>query len=413
MLEKKHVVFPLFFVILIDSLGLGIAFPVLEPLVLHNVTHLFSPAVSVPMRRFLYELSLAVYCLFMFLMSPLLGSWSDKYGRKNILITSMFGNFLGFFVAGLAIYSRSFLGILLGRAIAGATAGSLPIAQAAIMDISHESKKASRLGLLVLANVAGVAMGPLIGGLFLDHAFFSHVHYPLPFLVSASGALVGMIWVMLAFKETFSGDKHLKIHVFTGFSNLYTAFSHKKTLVYCASFFLFLLGWGMFFALIPVFLSEKFGWEASSIGFFIAYMMVFFAFMVTVVIPYISKRFDLHSMVALGLAVLFICCMFFSFISSSKAVCLWVLLTMAVPVIYVGLVTLLSMQVSDQEQGQIMGVAGSIFAFTWGVGPLLVGALLDSGLRPPYFAAGFFLFLAASGVMLKVYRLKKAYAIQV
>jgi DHA1 family tetracycline resistance protein-like MFS transporter len=307
MSKQKYTVTALFAVIMIDALGWGIAFPVLAPVILHNASHMLNVGDSLAAKNFFYELSLGIYCLFMFFMSPVLGSLSDKYGRKKILIVSMLGNFLGFLISGLAIPLHSFIGVLIGRSIAGATAGSLPIAQAAMIDISEDSQKASRLGLVVLANVSGFAIGPVIGGFFMDQNIFNHINYQIPFFISCGMALVGALLLGFSFKETFLGNKQLKINIFTSFSNLHQAFTAKETLTYCAVLFCFLFGWAILFSTLPVFLTERLNWSGSLVGYFITYIGVLFGVIVIGIMPKITKLFSLSSIVFYALITLFIC----------------------------------------------------------------------------------------------------------
>lgn len=401
MSNQKYTVLALFFTILIDALGWGIAFPVLAPIILNNSADMLSPDLSLATKNFLYELALGIYCLFMFLMSPILGSLSDKYGRKKVLIVSMSGNFLGFFLSALAIPLQSFSLLLIGRSVAGATAGSLPIAQAAMIDISSESEKASRLGLVVLANVSGFAIGPVIGGIFMSTHLFHHVNYQVPFFISAFMGLLGALFLAFFFRETFHGNRELKIHIFTSFVNLFEAFTEKTTLRYCMVLLYFLLGWGMFFSTLPVLLTERLQWAGSDLGYFITYIAVIFAIIILFVMPKINAKFPLPKIVSTGLIFLFLCNAIFPTIHLNSLPWLVMLLAIAVPFIYVGTVTLLSMQVEAHKQGQIMGVTGSIFAFTWGIGPLFSGYLLKFGLTEPYFLSGLFILLAAVFAMRK------------
>lgn len=395
MLHQRYTVLALFSTIMIDSLGWGIAFPVLAPIILNNSTHLLMPDVGIVMRNFLYELSLGIYCIFMFFMSPILGSLSDKYGRKRILIISMMGNFLGFLISGFAIPAHSLFWILVGRSVAGGTAGSLPIAQAAMIDISEDSKKSARLGLVILASVTGFAVGPVIGGFFMDPTIFgSHISYQAPFFVSAAMGLLGAILLCIGFKETFVGNKQVKIHLFTSVLNLHQAFTEKVTKTYCIVLLCFLFGWGIFFSTLPVFLTERLGWNGALIGYFITYLAVAFAIMITIVLPRLTKLFSLPNIVLYGLSALLLCTFIFPTIHDSLFPWIAILLTPMVPCTYVSLVTLLSMAVDSQKQGQIMGVVGSIFALTWGVGPILGGFVLKNGFLAVYVMIGILFFSA-------------------
>ncbi|MEM9242550.1 MAG: MFS transporter [Pseudomonadota bacterium] len=394
MQKQKYTIFVLFMAIMIDALGWGVAFPVLDPVILKNSAHMLSVTTSLASRNLLYELALSIYCIFMFLMSPVLGSLSDKYGRKIILIVSMLGNALGFFISALAIPMHSYTVLLIGRSVAGATAGSIPIAQAGIIDISTEEQKASRLGLVVLGNVLGFILGPVIGGFFMDKAIFGNIiGFQTPFYVSAIMGLIGF-FLLLFFKETFVGDKTVKINIFTSFNNIYHAFTNKQTVHYCGVLLCFLFGWGIFFSTMPVLLTERLGWTGSNVGYFIAYIGALYAIVILFVMPKATAKIPLTKIIFTGLVVLFICNILFPTVHNSTTPWIYIILTIAVPFTYVSTVTLLSGQVSAQQQGQIMGVTGSIFALTWGVGPILGGYALKAGFTAPYILVGIFFLLA-------------------
>lgn len=388
-MKQKLTITALFAAIFIDALGWGIAFPVLAPIILNNTTGMLDPATSAASRTFYYELALSIYCVFMFLMSPVLGSLSDKYGRKNILILSMLGNFIGFLVSAIAIPMNSFTLLLVGRSIAGATAGSMPIAQAAAIDISSEEQKASRLGLMILGNVTGFALGPVIGGFFMDKAIFgTHIAYQNPFYISCAMGLMGALLLMFGFKETFKGDNSVKINVMTGFVNMFEAFTNKKTLVYYFMLLCFLFGWGIFFTAIPVSLTEKLHWSGASIGFFISYLGVLFGLIILFILPRTTKKFQLSRIVFVALIALLSCNIIFPLIHNSILPWVVILLAMSVPFTYVCTVTLLSNHVDSQHQGRMMGIVGSVFAFTWAIGPIVGGAIVRLNSYAPFILAG-------------------------
>ena len=132
----------------------------------------------------------------------------------------------------------------------------------------------------------------------------------------------------------------------------------------------------------------------SSIGYFITYIAALFAIIVLFLMPKVNARFALPKVITVGLSALLLCDIVFSLIHQSVWAWLVILLVGAVPFAYVGLVTLLSSRVSSQQQGEMMGVVGSIFAFTWGVGPLLGGFLLGAGFSALYVLVGILFFVA-------------------
>jgi DHA1 family tetracycline resistance protein-like MFS transporter len=264
-----------------------------------------------------------------------------------------------------------------------------------MIDISEDSQKASRLGLVILANVSGFAIGPVIGGFFMDPTIFGNsIHYQIPFLLSSLMGLIGAILLIFCFKETFQGNQKLKIHILTSFINLHEAFTSKKTFILCIVLSFFLLGWAMFFSTMPVLLTERLNWQGSTIGYFITYIAVIFAIIVLFIMPKVNRRYSLNKIVSVALICLFICTLLFPLIHNFIFPWVIILLTISVPFTYVGTVTLLSSQVDSQQQGQIMGITGSIFAFTWGVGPILAGLLLKIDAVTPYFLIGICFLLA-------------------
>lgn len=387
--HAKSAIFVLFMVILFDALGWGIVYPSFEPVILNNLTGLFSSHASVSVRDFWYEAMVGIYMLFMFIMSPLLGSLSDRYGRKIILIISMAGNAVGFLISGIGLTMNSLLVILIGRAIAGATAGSLPIAQAAMMDISNAENKPKYLSMVAFANLSGFALGPALGALFLDqHIFGNKLSYSSPFWATMMIGLLGALLVSFVFKETFNSESKQKISIFAGIYNLRESIKVKKTRRLCLIFFYFMLGWAMFFSLIPLLLAEKFNWQASHIGAFISFAGLFLGLGVIFFIPRLVKIARVENIISLSLLVLIIATVLFPLIHHAALLWLLVIFTMASPFVYVGLASLFSTAISTNEQGKIMGVIGSLVALTWGIGPMMIGYIAGFGFATAYLVTG-------------------------
>lgn len=145
----------IFVTLLLDVMGIGIIIPVLPELIAS-----FTSDVSAASRYYGYFI--ATFAAMQFLFAPVLGSLSDQFGRRPVLLVSLFG-------AGLDYLLLSFaptLGLLfVGRVIAGITAASITAANAYIADVSPPEKRAQNFGIIGAAFGLGFIIGPAIGGL--------------------------------------------------------------------------------------------------------------------------------------------------------------------------------------------------------------------------------------------------------
>lgn len=152
-LVPKAAVWVIFFVVFIDILGFGIVFPLLPEYM--RTMHL---------TGYQCGLVVGIYSLMQFLFAPMLGQWSDKIGRRPILILSMAGTALSFIVMA---YARSFELFLIARALDGIAGSSIATAQAYIADISPKENRTKNMGMWIGAAFGlGFAFGPCLGGVF-------------------------------------------------------------------------------------------------------------------------------------------------------------------------------------------------------------------------------------------------------
>src|SRR5262245_59574981 len=111
---------------------------------------------------FTVGLLFASYSLAQLVCAPLLGRWSDRIGRKPVIVISLIGTAVGSFLTGAA---GALWVVFAGRIVDGASGGSLSVAQAAVADIAPEEQRPGLLGMLGAAFGIGFVLGPAIGGL--------------------------------------------------------------------------------------------------------------------------------------------------------------------------------------------------------------------------------------------------------
>lgn len=170
MQKKSNPMLTIFLTVFIDLLGVGVLIPVM-PLLLGDPTspyYLLPTGWSTEQGYVLLGLLTAVFPLMQFFATPILGQLSDKYGRKDILLISLFGTSLSYVLFAYGIMSRNLPLLFVSRALDGITGGNISVAQAAIADISLPENRAKNFGLIGMAFGLGFIFGSFLGGKLSD-----------------------------------------------------------------------------------------------------------------------------------------------------------------------------------------------------------------------------------------------------
>lgn len=233
---------PLFLAIFIDGMGLGLLFPILNILFVSSSSHFLPSNLSDTTRNYLFGLTVAIFMLAWFFGAAYLGDLSDAVGRKKSLMIALIGSFIGYLVSGIAVGLHSLPFLIVGRVIAGFTAGSQAIAQAAIIDISSSDMKARNIGLILLFASLGFIFGPICGGFFSSPEIYAGFTLATPLYFAALISLLNAFLLFWLFKETFKARAkiHLKFH--RAIEIFISAFQHEKVRYLSFVYFLMLLG---------------------------------------------------------------------------------------------------------------------------------------------------------------------------
>jgi DHA1 family tetracycline resistance protein-like MFS transporter len=169
--KRNSALWFIFITLLLDCTGIGIIIPIVPSLIEELTGSGLSTA-----SEYGGWLTFA-YAIMQFVFSPVLGGLSDKYGRRPVLLTSLFG--LGVDYLFLA-FAPSIQWLFVGRIIAGISGASFTTASAYIADISTNENRAQNFGLVGAAFGLGFIIGPVIGGTFSQYGT------RIPFLVAAA-----------------------------------------------------------------------------------------------------------------------------------------------------------------------------------------------------------------------------------
>src|SRR5579863_3263721 len=179
----------IFVTLILMVLGFSIIIPVLPNLVTE-----FEGG-NVARGSLYYGALLVVFALTQFVAAPILGSLSDRYGRRRVILIALAGSAIDYVIMGFA---PSMGWMFLARMISGATAGTLATCNAYIADVTPPEKRAQGFGLVGAAFGVGFVVGPAIGG------FFGNYNIRLPFFVAAGCVSANWLYGAFVLPESLS-----------------------------------------------------------------------------------------------------------------------------------------------------------------------------------------------------------------
>lgn len=392
--KQFYAVLALAAVIFIDSLGFGLVFPILSPLLLNHSGGMLGTHVSETARDIDYGLVLGIFAIVMFFAAPILGDLSDQIGRKKILLFSLFGSGFSSLICAFAIGLKSIFILLLGRIIAGLCAGSQTSAQAAMADISTGKDRLKNLGLISAAGSGGFVFGPLIGGVFSDSQLVSWFSFSMPFYIDAIVATLNCFLLMSVFKETYEAPGKIKFNILKGFNIFAEAFKRKVIRKLSMILLLLELTFAFYIQFISLDLVSAYHFSSSRLGVFMSFSGFIFAFTLGFLVRYVVKIANEKAMVISGLAISIIGYLLPLLIHSELMQ--WVALVpiiMGIGIAYNALLAGFSNNVSEKEQGWVMGVTGAIMAMAWILGAFCASLFFYLDPLLPFLMAAIFLLL--------------------
>lgn len=393
---KLLVLTPLFLVLIIDTIGMGIIFPILSPLFMNTAAGILSPTSSLLIREFFYGLTLSIFFIAMFFGAPFFGDLSDRLGRKKVLLICLFGTGLGLLLSAISIQIGSVALLICGRILNGFTAGSQAIAQAAIADISTTENKANNISLIILANCLGFIMGPIFGGYFADSHFVTWFNFATPFFVAAMLAFINMIGLLFTLQETYVVRNDKPIQIFKGLLVFIDAFSHKKIRFLNIILSFLQVGWALYFSYISLFLIRAYHYQNIQIGHFMAFFGLLWGIALSVVIRIANRFFTLKSIVVIAAFLTSAGAAITVFENESITWLAGIPVGVGAALSYAGLAAIFSNIVDKDSQGWIMGIVGAIVAVAWGVAALLAGFVGLSNIYLPFIISAVLSFIGGA-----------------
>lgn len=188
--RKPALVF-VFITLFLDVLGIGLVVPILPKLV-ENLA-----GGGVDSASFVFGWMVGLYALMQFLFAPVIGSLSDRFGRRPVILLSLFGSGLDYF---LLAWSPTLPWFFLGRLVSGISGANYSAAAAYIADVSPPEKRAASFGIIGAAFGLGFIFGPALGG------WLGHFGLRVPFYAAGTLTLINWLYGYLILPESLKPE---------------------------------------------------------------------------------------------------------------------------------------------------------------------------------------------------------------
>lgn len=367
----KSAKFILFLTIFIDLLGFGVVIPILPNYVKTMTTSNF----MVGMPVFLFAIS-------QFFFTPLWGAFSDKYGRRPIILVSIMISTVSYIVFS---FSTTLVILLFARLLSGIGSGNISAAQAYISDITEPKDRAKSMGMIGAAFGLGFIFGPPIGGFLMQDFGFPSIG-----IFCASLCVLNLILAYFLLPESLKEMRESKVSMLP--VNDYIHVLSMKLLpliiligfIYVAGFFLFQIPSTMMW-------KEHFGYTDKQIGFIFTFIGISTAVVQGGLIGVFNKWFGERKLLLWGNILLGISVVGIPFVPKDLFIPLELILLFSLAVAngFVGpsALSIVSQIAPKNEQGVVMGIYQSVGSLARAFGPLVGASLYGLDYRAPYLIA--------------------------
>jgi DHA1 family tetracycline resistance protein-like MFS transporter len=359
----------------LDILGIGIIIPILPEL----VTELSGGDTTSASR--VYGMIGSTYALTQFFCAPVLGALSDRFGRRPILLASLFGLGVDYVIQGL---SPTLAWLFAGRIVAGVMGASITTANAYIADVSTPETRARNYGLLGVAFGLGFIFGPSLGGLL------GSIHLRLPFFVSAGLCLCNWLYGFFILPESLSPENRgeLSLAKANPLATIGRLRAYPLVAGLAVSFLFVMLAQRGLESCWVLYTGHRFDWGPRDNGLALGLVGVMAVVVQGLLVRPVIARIGERRAILFGLAVSTL-----AFLSYGLATQGWMMLV----IIFCGAIGgvagpaiqgLIAGSVPPNEQGKVQGAMTSLMSLTSIVAPLLfttgLFATFTSDLAPIY-----------------------------
>lgn len=354
----------IFVTLLLDVLGIGLIIPILPRLVESFVGNDMVTAAR------LYGALGALYALMQFVCAPIIGSLSDRFGRRKVILVSLFASAIEY---GILVFAPNITWLFIGRILTGITGANYSAAMAYVADVSAPEKRAANFGLMGAAFGIGFIAGPALGGLLGGYDLRA------PFV--AAGLLTLLNWLYGCFvlpeslapenRRAFSWGRSNPVGAFLAFKH------HPAAIELAATFFLLHLAHQVFPATWVLYTEYRYAWSPFETGLSLTVVGIVYAVVQGGLTRVAVRRLGERKTILIGMAIAAI-----AYVGYGSATAGWMVYATLCFGAFSGVTmptiqSVVSRQVGADEQGRLQGALVSLASVTGILGPAIATGLFS------------------------------------
>ncbi len=382
----------IFLTVFIDLLGFGIVIPILPNYV-----------ISLGANTFTTGIVAGSFSLMNFLMTSYLGAWSDKIGRKPVLLFTVLMNALSYL---LLAFSTNIWMILISRVIAGIGSANIAVAQAYITDITTIEQRTKSMAIIGMAFGLGFILGPPIGGYLKSMSEHQGIVYVG--LFTSTLCFVNLIFVFFFLVESnmhINSSLQVRLNPIKNIRNFLSVPVIKEYLQYG---FMFLSAFSIFQVLSTIFWKEHCLLKDSQIGILFGYIGIISILWQTIGLKLLLKKYKEEQLIIVASILMSISFLGLTLLNNQNAL-LWIFIILFFVSMGNGLISpsttsLLSQKTSREQIGVLLGAYQSLNSLARTIAPPIGGWLYDINYSYPFIFSSAIMF---SSIYLIVKSIKK------
>lgn len=369
MSRPKPAVIFIFITLFLDIFGIGVIVPVLPKLVEEM------SGGDITVASHVVGWLGALYALMQFIFSPVLGSLSDRFGRRPVILLSLLGAGLDYLFLA---WAPSLVWLYVGRIISGITAANFSAASAYIADVTPPEKRAAGFGLIGAAFGLGFIAGPAIGGILGEQGL------RVPFLVAAGITLLNCLYGAFVLPESLAPENRRTFHWESAHPiKALKALTRWPVVASLAGTHFFVtVAHNIYPSLWVLYTGERYGWGPKEVGLSLALVGIMAATIQAGLAGKILAIIGERTGVYIGLFAMSLALAAYGLASASWMIYVIIFIGSFGSIGTPAAQSIITKSVPATEQGAVQGALGSLTSVAGIVGPLLWTWVFSASIRP-------------------------------